>query len=62
MWSADVKALLSFKKCIFQPKFEKKVDYIQRCIDVVTYQEQKRSININYHRKSFQMAVISWKK
>ena len=54
MWSADVKALLSFKKCIFQPKFEKKVDYIQRCIDVVTYQDQKGQltlINIKNHFK-----------
>ena len=48
MWSADVKALLTFKKCIFNQSM-KKGWYIQRSIHVVTYQDQiwqLTSINI----------------
>ena len=46
MWSADViKALLSFEKCIFNQSL-KKGWYIQKCIDVVTYQDQKGQLTL----------------
>ena len=44
--TADViKALLSFKKCIFNQSL-KKGWYIQRCTHVVTYQDQKGQLTL----------------